>query len=391
MTGDGRSSASTLQQGEAPHHQPGNFEKTQQNANDKWGPGGRQSLEPASPTVRNEDQEDPPHENVGSVAPSASSTANPPPLVKSVYPLLETCSLLTFATIWGVLARLGLIWIGGFGEREVFPLIWAQMAGCAVMGLVTDRKKGLERIFPPLFPMGGTGFCGALTTWSSMSLDVFVAFANIEQPAGTSRFAGFFSGFAVTLITIAGSMTALQFGVHLSSFLPHAQLPSHPLRGQSTFSAISLLVGPLFWLGSLFLLVFGPSDWRSRATFAIVLGPFGTLLRYFFSRTLNPLRPSFPLGTLAANTLAVLVLAIAQLLARHPRSQLGCAALKGVQDGFCGSLSTISTLAVELRGLKRGHSYRYFGVSWVFSQILLVVILGSWEWSEDRGAVCWER
>jgi hypothetical protein len=65
---------------------------------------------------------------------------------KSMLPLLSTISLLIFATIWGVLARLGLSWIGGFAEAEVFSLIWAQMVGCLMMGLVVERKKGLEKL-----------------------------------------------------------------------------------------------------------------------------------------------------------------------------------------------------------------------------------------------------
>lgn len=64
----------------------------------------------------------------------------------TLLPLLSTISLLIFATVWGVLARLGLLWIGGFAEGEVFSLIWAQMIGCLVMGLVVERKKGLEKL-----------------------------------------------------------------------------------------------------------------------------------------------------------------------------------------------------------------------------------------------------
>ncbi|GAA5893739.1 hypothetical protein JCM6882_003083 [Rhodosporidiobolus microsporus] len=392
MANDGRSSASTLRNAEEAPHRRVDLEKAQHDEDDLREQD-RPHRETETPPSRGErePEDEPPLETGGPLPPSSSAATPPPSLFKSANPLLETCSFLTFATIWGVLARLGLIWVGGFGEREVFALIWAQMVGCVVMGLVTERKKGLERVFPPLFPMSGTGFCGSLTTWSSMSLDTFNAFANLDQPAGTSRFSGFVSGMAVTLITLAGSMTALQFGVHLSSFLPRVRLPHQPLRGQVPVTTLALLSGPLFWLGALFLLIFGPSSWRSRATFAIVLGPFGTLLRYLFSRTLNPLRPSLPTGTLLANSLAVLVLGVVVLLARHPRSELGCAALKGVQDGFCGSLSTISTLAVELRGLKRAQSYRYFGVSWVVAQLLLVAVLGSWVWSDDRGAVCWAR
>lgn len=58
----------------------------------------------------------------------------------------STYSLLVFATIWGVLARLGLLWIGSFARGQVFALVWAQAVGCVVMGIVTERKKGLERV-----------------------------------------------------------------------------------------------------------------------------------------------------------------------------------------------------------------------------------------------------
>ena len=55
---------------------------------------------------------------------------------------------------------------------------------------VDETDQNHANSFPPLFVMCGTGFCGSLTTWSSMSSDVFSAFANLDEPAGTSRFAG---------------------------------------------------------------------------------------------------------------------------------------------------------------------------------------------------------
>lgn len=57
---------------------------------------------------------------------------------------LSTYSLLIFATIWGVLGRLGLEWIGGFANNQVFALIWPQMVGCVIMGFVVERKAMLE-------------------------------------------------------------------------------------------------------------------------------------------------------------------------------------------------------------------------------------------------------
>ncbi|GAA5969032.1 hypothetical protein JCM3765_005272 [Sporobolomyces pararoseus] len=317
------------------------------------------------------------------------------PLLQPAYPLLSTYSLLIFATIWGVLARLGLEWIGTFAEGQVFSVIWAQIVGCIVMGLVTDRKEGIEAIFPPLFIMLGTGFCGSLTTWSTMANDTFVAFANLDQPMGTSRFTGFLSGVAITLITLSASICALQSGVHLSDFLPSAASSSvlrhrRPLSRSTghLLNYLTLFIGPVFWLGSLFLLILGPSSYRPRATFAIVFGPVGTLLRFNLSKYLNPINPRFPIGTFSANVLAVLIFAILGIFARHPNSALSCAAIKGLEDGLCGSLSTVSSFVVELRTLGRKDSWRYFWASWTASEAMLVVVLGAWVWSGDRDGVC---
>ncbi|GAA6050628.1 hypothetical protein JCM3770_001496 [Rhodotorula araucariae] len=348
----------------------------------------------ATPTEPRPATEEPPLETGSASLPSKprlQRSQDIPSAYRTTHPAVSVASLLVFATIWGVLARLGLEWVGGFATRAVFSLVWAQMVGCFVMGFVTTKKNDIERIFPPLFVMCGTGFCGSLTTWSSMSSDVFGAFANLDQPAGTSRFAGFLSGMTITVVTLSSSMAAFQVGHHLGGVVPSPSRHPRPRPGQLPVTLVTVLLGPLFWLGALFLLIFGPATWRPRATFAIVVGPPGTLLRYLVSRHLNRVHPSLPYGTLLVNSSSVLVFAVAAVLARHPRGALGCAALKGVQDGFCGSLSTISTLVVELRGLKTGESYRYFLVSWVVSQGLFVVVLGSWVWSGDRGALCWER
>ncbi|BGP26266.1 chromosome condensation protein, CrcB [Rhodotorula toruloides] len=303
-------------------------------------------------------------------------------------PQVSVHSLLIFGAIWGVLARLGTMWIGKFSSSTVFPLVWAQMTGCLVMGFAIRKKDDIEAVSPPLFVMLGTGFCGSLTTWSTFSSEVFSAFANLKAPAGTSRFTAFMSGMSMTLITLAASLGAFQVGVHLGKSVPSFRKAPHRLPGQLAFNLTTMVIGPLFWLGALFLLIFGPDYYRPRATFAIVLAPPGAVLRYHISRQLNRLSPKFPYGTFVCNSASSLLFAVMALLARHPRSQLGCAALVGVQDGFCGCLSTISTMIVELRGLKRGQSYRYFIVSWITAQVLFVVILGSWVWSGDRPPIC---
>jgi hypothetical protein len=54
---------------------------------------------------------------------------------------LALFSLLSFASIWGVLTRLALVANGTFDGQSVFPLLWAQMFGCLIMGMAFARKE----------------------------------------------------------------------------------------------------------------------------------------------------------------------------------------------------------------------------------------------------------
>lgn len=99
-------------------------------------------------------------------SPQSRSPPQPPsPVGGAVQLRLATWSLLTFATFWGVLARLGLIWIGGFAERDVFASVWPQMVGCLVMGFVTERKKMFESmsVYESTTSARGGRFCHTIT------------------------------------------------------------------------------------------------------------------------------------------------------------------------------------------------------------------------------------
>lgn len=81
----------------------------------------------------------------------------PPKQIDSVYTpmygMWTVHSFLLFGSFWGILTRLGFQWIGGFASGEVFPLIWAQIVGCFVMGFCIRKKNEIERVCvlsPPL-------------------------------------------------------------------------------------------------------------------------------------------------------------------------------------------------------------------------------------------------
>ena len=83
------------------------------------------------------------------------------------------------------------------------------------------------------------------------------------------------------------------------------------------------------------------------AFFAVGIGAFaGAVLRWLFGIWFNPLFPTLPLGTLAANLLGGFIIgaalgAFAQFQSLSPELRLF------VTTGFCGGLTTFSTFSAE--------------------------------------------
>lgn len=151
----------------------------------------------------------------------------------------------------------------------------------------------------------------------------------------------------------------------------------------TVFSAITQSGGSRYWCLSL--------------TFA----PFGVFLRYWCSRLLNPhyWPHRFLLGTFVANILATMVLAVLALvqngvdtssvtsgttvvtaIVAHPG--LTCDVVKALADGFCGCLSTVSTMVSELFAIKKlADKYIYGAISVLIPFASMVLIFGSYIWT----------
>lgn len=53
--------------------------------------------------------------------------------------------LLTFASIWGTLARMGLVALNTYRGQSVDPVVWAQGVACLIMGWCIANKDELVR------------------------------------------------------------------------------------------------------------------------------------------------------------------------------------------------------------------------------------------------------
>ena len=193
---------------------------------------------------------------------------------------------------------------------------------------------------------------------------------------------------AVVIIEPAVSLSALRAGAHLALLLQPVT-PVLPFRLTRQFlDPLGVILAFGCWMGAIFLSIFPPGNrihWRFRAGFPLVFAPLGCLLRFYASRHMNAIMPSFPLGTFVANIFGTMVLGMSWDL-QHARSigaasHLSCAVLQGIMEGFCGCLTTVSTWVLELSSLRRRHAWIYGLASVGVGVGFLVVIMGSMGWT----------
>lgn len=345
---------------------------------------------------------------------------------------LYTISYLILFSFLGTLARLGLQTLTNYAGAPVFPSVWFNFGGSLVMGFLTedrmlfrhewgtptyDEQIKLARMQDeekasgkppnvdlaaakkahlavkktiPLYIGLATGFCGSFTSFSSFIRDIFLALSNdLPQPGSsttTPRNGGysFMALLAVIIITVGLSLSGLYVGAHLAigSERITPTLPHRFTRKVIDPLAVVLAFG--CWAGAIIMTAIPPHDhWRGVATFALVFAPLGTLARFYVSLWLNGRRPAFPLGTFAANIVGTAVLGMAYDLQRVPLGGvLGCQVLQGVEDGFCGCLTTVSTWVSELAALRRRHAWTYGGASVLGGLGIMVIVMGGLRWTD---------
>jgi fluoride ion exporter CrcB/FEX len=273
----------------------------------------------------------------------------------------------------------------------------------------------------PLYIGLTTGFCGSFTSFSSFIRDVFLQLAN-QPPAiplrsgavsANPRNGGhsFMAVLAVIIFTVCLCLSGLKGGAHLGIALEKFT-PSLPkFLTRKAFDRCAAILAWLLWMGAIFMAIWPPDRpsgpaapsgatwadelWRGRVLFSLVFAPLGCILRFYASIRLNGLISSFPLGTFVVNVTGTVILGLCWDLQHAPLGivggsvgggLVGCQVLQGIQDGFCGCLTTVSTWVLEIMGLKRKHAYIYCLISISVGLAFLVVIMGSLVWSSGVSA-----
>ncbi|TGJ79057.1 hypothetical protein E0Z10_g9699 [Xylaria hypoxylon] len=347
-----------------------------------------------------------------------------------------TVSYLILFAILGTLGRLGLQALTFYpGAAIPFSSVWPNFGGTLIIGFLTEdrmlfwhewgstpakMKTGDEACSPdsqrvapdlaaaknahlavkktiPLYIGLATGFCGSFTSFSSFIRDVFLALSNdLPMPDGASspRNGGysFLALLAVIVGTVSLSFSGFYLGAHLAEAL-ESVTPSlrYPLS-RKILDPLAVVLGWGSWIGAIILSIIpldessspGLSEsWRGQATLALVFAPLGCLLRFYVSSRLNRRFVAFPLGTFAVNIAGTAILGLSWDLAHVPKGGvIGCQLLQGIEDGFCGCLTTVSTWIVELSVLGRRKAYLYGAVSVISAVVLMIAIMGGLRWSQ---------
>ncbi|KAI9591810.1 CrcB-like protein-domain-containing protein [Syncephalis fuscata] len=275
--------------------------------------------------------------------------------------LLSILAAITFFSILGTAARIGLIAMHTYPNVPVVPVAYAQGVGCLLMGAFIQLK-------PRLLYRSSTLYVGLTTGIGTLCVCLLVA-----------------SG-SFALGQTWGHMLSLHLWPKLTDKAGRAVVPQTERMHFFRFSdckwidGIFLVLGPLLFLAMVLSGIFFP-DSRTY-TVACAFGPFGSILRYFLS-WLNFYNSQFPYGTFIANILGTLILA-ALFSVGHINlvlSTVSCMFIAALSDGFCGCLTTVSTFIVEIHSLLPIYAHRYAAITITLGILIMVAGPGTLYWT----------
>lgn len=326
-------------------------------------------------------------------------------------------SQLTFYGMLGTLARLGLIRLTSFEGSLGGGVLWANFGGSILMGILKSWDGSTSTLLNgdhmpivgpkyksqadiPWFVGVTTGLYGSFTSFSSF-IEVMFNVSAHKQVNGLYEYPnpgyGVMALLSYVFLTMAMSVGGYKAGTHIAKGLKEFSIPVNKFEAAADVSI--MVVGVSGWVVVVVLaIVMNQGSWRYWCL-SCAFSPFGVFIRYGFAQLWNKVSKRFMFGTFAANVFGTAIMSVLVLLQTgksisgtspiisHP---VKCTVLSGLRDGFCGSLTTISTFAAECNNLQRlRDAYFYALISIAIAYIIMVLILGVYIWVHGfTTAVC---
>jgi CrcB protein len=244
-----------------------------------------------------------------------------------------------------------------------------------------------------------TGYCGSTTTFSSWQYDSM--YALLTAQVGTF--------FLREIIGFCVSYYALLFGHDMAALMIvptyNTIVIAWKKKDKTLIQEFKYMSSALTWvwrittilfvvanviLTALFIaLLSSPLSQTTRIVSAAMLfSPLGCILRFLFSILNVKFGPKIPIFTLCSNLLATVIVGFFKVTDQRYTSISGKEALNvffvGVSAGFCGCLSTVSSLVEELHTKLTDVRWRYLYLllTFVLPCLALLAIVGPFLWTE---------
>lgn len=246
----------------------------------------------------------------------------------------------------------------------------------------TSKSNELKRIisffcfsFSQLYIGLTTGLCGSLTTYSGV---MFYSCVALFGPSKSQTYP--ISNYLSVLVAVlSSSFVAFLLGRDLSiCCLKSSQRTKQTIlliKDHVNRWIFPLLIS--FCIPLLILLaVLLPQGPLTYLIYSVIFSPFGSLTRYFLSVVFNGKYP-IPVGTLIANLFGSLLYFGLMTIKIYVqiRSFLVEQILLGLLQGYCGCLTTVSTLIAELESFEKPlMRYIYLFLTIVPLQVIYIVL-----------------
>jgi len=301
---------------------------------------------------------------------SSEPTSDKPSWVIGVLDEVEQLLALSFFGICGSIGRNGLVELLRF---ENLGSVWSNVTACFVIGLIPVL------LGPTLSPVVGTGFCGAMSSFSELITDIFT-----QSTTPLSDWPNYGYGvplfIARLILEVSTSFTSYTVGGHAALMLRNLGYRSLDKKSELAIRRVCEFFGLAAWVVCLVTTITSENRVRTWPLCG-VFAPFGVFCRFYLSK-LNTDRQWFKWGTFIANVLATILACVCLLCLKLPSiTPLQTQMVRGFQRGFTGCFSTMSTFVKEMNTMRMHHGYFYGIVSIFVGYSLAFVIVGSYIWT----------
>lgn len=320
---------------------------------------------------------------------------------RSLGTLLDVVSIMSHLTVFsvlGILIRSGLEsllgpQIGHVTDHNgaLFVDLPANMVGSFIAGwthiVVKDRISSFSS---PLAVGLSTGLCGSITTFASWNQRML---SILGQGLWLRAISGYLVGLELCYMSLLVGIDSARgciilFDRYKESYeklgkpFPLSFLPGHKDREWRSLLVVFSTSVILFFGGAAGTAADTQCLKRRRVWLALLSGPFGSWIRWFFSQYNGggigaKQRFSWvPLGTLGVNLVASMVEASLSTLNVAVDTMASSLIVGGMQLGLLGCMSTVSTLMVEIYNLYRGNSDRWRAYVYPLLTVVLTCVSG---------------